>query len=89
MTPLLSLQAVCARLAVSYKTVRRHIAKGDLKAALIGRQWRIAEKHLDAFLERQRQRAVVVEQPIASSQPSRRGASSGQRSSLPGSQRYM
>ena len=40
---------------VSDKTVRRWIARGELVAHRLGRQWRISEKDLDTFLKIRRQ----------------------------------
>lgn len=52
--PLLTLAAAAARCAVSTKTLRRWIAAEQLRFHRLGRQIRIAEEDLQAFLARQR-----------------------------------
>jgi excisionase family DNA binding protein len=49
-----SVAKVAAILEVSAKTVRRWIARGDLRVHQLGRQLRIAEEDLMAFLARNR-----------------------------------
>jgi excisionase family DNA binding protein len=51
---MLSVVEVAARLAVSTKTVRRSITQGDLRVHRLGRQIRISEEDLQAFLARHR-----------------------------------
>nr|WP_237180370.1 helix-turn-helix domain-containing protein [Roseomonas haemaphysalidis] len=51
---LLSVVEVATRLAVSTKTVRRSITQGDLRVHRLGRQIRISEEDLQAFLARHR-----------------------------------
>jgi excisionase family DNA binding protein len=51
---LLGVDDVAARLAVSTKTVRRWIARGDLPVHQLGRQLRVAEEDLALFLQRSR-----------------------------------
>jgi excisionase family DNA binding protein len=46
---------VAETLNVSSKTVRRLIESGALRAHRVGRQWRIAEDNLHAFLAARRQ----------------------------------
>jgi excisionase family DNA binding protein len=48
--PLLTLAEAAARLAVSTKTLRRCIAQQELRIHRLGRQIRIAEEDLQAFL---------------------------------------
>ena len=52
--PMLSVQIVMVRLGVSDKTVRRLLARGELAAHRIGRQLRISEHDLAAYLRAQR-----------------------------------
>lgn len=51
---LLNVAEVAARLAVSTKTVRRSITQEDLRVHRLGRQIRISEEDLQAFLARHR-----------------------------------
>jgi len=48
--PLLTVAEVAAVLRLSVKTVRRMIARGELPARQIGRQWRVRRTHLDAVI---------------------------------------
>ena len=50
-----SVQSVAARLGVSVKSVRRWINRGELEAHKFGRQIRIAEPDLAAFIRDHRQ----------------------------------
>jgi excisionase family DNA binding protein len=52
--PLLDIPAVARRLGISVKTVRRFIARGELRAHRIGRQLRISEEELLRFLDASR-----------------------------------
>ncbi len=47
---LLSIKDAAEFLGVSTKTVERRIKARELKAHLLGRQWRIAPEHLDQYL---------------------------------------
>lgn len=38
-------------LKLSRMTILRYIKKGEIKASLIGNQYRIKKEHLDAFLD--------------------------------------
>jgi excisionase family DNA binding protein len=51
---LLTLLEVAERLAVSTKTLRRWIALNELRSHRLGRQIRVAEEDLHAFLARRR-----------------------------------
>jgi excisionase family DNA binding protein len=51
---LLNVPAVARRLDVSQKTIRRLVARGELRAHRIGRLLRISEEELDRFLESRR-----------------------------------
>ncbi len=53
-SPLLTIADVAERLRVNAKTVRRWIATGELPAYKVGRQWRVAEEDLWAFLAKLR-----------------------------------
>ncbi len=53
-SPLLTIADVAERLRVNAKTVRRWIATGELPAYKVGRQWRVAEEDLSAFLAKHR-----------------------------------
>jgi excisionase family DNA binding protein len=46
-------EEVAARLRVTPKTVRRYCQLGQLKAARVGRQWRISENMLEKFLNKE------------------------------------
>jgi len=52
--PLLDIAAVARRLGVCEKTVRRFIARRELRAHRIGRQFRISEEEYLRFLEAKR-----------------------------------
>jgi excisionase family DNA binding protein len=52
--PLLTLAAAATRLAVSTKTLRRWISAEQLRSHRLGRQIRIAEEDLQAFLATRR-----------------------------------
>ena len=47
MTELLSIKAVAEFLKVSQTTVRRMLARGELKGMRVGRLWRIAQSEID------------------------------------------
>jgi excisionase family DNA binding protein len=49
---LLTIRDVADLLQISTKTVRRLIARGELPAHRLGRQWRIAPAELERFLRR-------------------------------------
>lgn len=49
--PLLSVEAIAERLAVSTKTVRRMIARGELTCCRVGRLLRVSEAALAAYLQ--------------------------------------
>ncbi len=51
---LLTVADVAECLRVNAKTVRRWIATGELPAYKVGRQWRVAEEDLWAFLAKHR-----------------------------------
>jgi excisionase family DNA binding protein len=53
-TPLLDIDTVAARLAVSSKTVRRLIKSGALAYHEIGRSLRVSEDDLRRFLDQRR-----------------------------------
>ena len=50
--PLLTLHEVAELLKVKEATVRSWIAQGLVRAAKFGREWRIAHKDLEAFVEK-------------------------------------
>ena len=52
--PMLTVTEVAERLKLSTKTVRRNIAAGDLHVHHIGRQHRVAEEDLLAFIAMRR-----------------------------------
>jgi excisionase family DNA binding protein len=52
--PLLDIPAVARRLDVCEKTVRRFIARGELRAYRIGRQLRVSEEEYLRFLAAKR-----------------------------------
>ena len=52
--PLHTIRQTAEICQVSEKTVRRWIARGELVAYRLGRQWRIAQKDLDTFLKLRR-----------------------------------
>lgn len=45
-----SVREVAAHLDVDEKTIRRWIAKNEMPAHLVGRQWRISRSDLEAYL---------------------------------------
>ena len=51
---LLTIADVADHLRVNAKTVRRWVATGELPAYKVGRQWRVAEEDLWAFLAKHR-----------------------------------
>jgi excisionase family DNA binding protein len=54
--PAISIQRLAERLDVSQRTARRIIRAGGLRAHRIGRQWRVFEGDLQAYLARQSNR---------------------------------
>ena len=52
--PLLDIPAVARRLDVCEKTVRRFIARGELRAYRVGRQLRVSEEEYLRFLAAKR-----------------------------------
>jgi excisionase family DNA binding protein len=48
--PLLTVHEVAALLKVRESTIRAWINEGDLRAIRFGREWRVAEKDLESFL---------------------------------------
>jgi excisionase family DNA binding protein len=52
--PLIDIAAVARRLDVCVKTVRRFIARGELRAFRIGRQLRVSEEEILRFLDASR-----------------------------------
>ncbi len=55
LTPLMTIPDVAEQLQVSEKTIRRWITSGDLIAHRIGRQLRISESDLQAFIRVRRE----------------------------------
>ena len=51
---LYSIKEVAGILRVSTKTIRRWVASGELTAHRIGRQWRISDADLQAFIRMRR-----------------------------------
>jgi len=51
---LLTIREVAAQLGCSTKTVRRLITSGTLRAVRLGRDWRIDDLDLRAFIEMRR-----------------------------------
>lgn len=49
----LTLEQVAEQLAVEYQLVYRLVRSGSLPAMKVGRIYRVDEKHLEAFIERQ------------------------------------
>jgi excisionase family DNA binding protein len=49
--PLLTLHEVADLLKVKEATVRTWINKGNMRAVKFGREWRVAHKDLEAFVE--------------------------------------
>ncbi len=50
----LKVEEVATRLKVKEKTVRDWIARGDLEAYKIGKEWRIRKDHFDQAMEARR-----------------------------------
>lgn len=61
-TELLSFQKVQKILGVSRHTLRRLVAKGELPAAKIGRQWRFDPRDVESFLAKKK---AEVAPPLA------------------------
>lgn len=57
--PLLTLQETADLLKLSEATTRRLIKAGDVRAIRIGREWRIAVRDLEEFLNAHANRAPV------------------------------
>lgn len=49
---LIPLTEASKRLLVCYRTLRTLIKRGDIQSVLVGRQIRISERQLDAFISR-------------------------------------
>ena len=49
--PLLTIHEVAGLLKVKESTVRTWIKDGDLRAVKFGREWRVIQKDLEAYLE--------------------------------------
>ena len=62
---LLTTEEIAARLRVSDATVRRWCRNGELKAQRAGRQYRITENDLKAFLNKDASEAKKAEAPTA------------------------
>jgi len=56
---LLSVEEVAARVKVSTYTVRRWVRQGRLAGIKIGRDWRVDERDLEAFLAARRKEAAL------------------------------
>lgn len=59
LSPLLTFAEVCERLRIDAKTLRKIIASGDLKAAKVGRAYRISEDSIEQYLEAQATKATA------------------------------
>lgn len=55
---LLDIKQVQQRLRVSERTVFNLIKRGELTGFKVGREWRFTESDINAYIERQRQKAV-------------------------------
>ena len=60
--PLLTLQETAELLKLSEATLRGLIKAGDVRAILIGREWRIAVRDLEQFLDAHANRAPAAQQ---------------------------
>lgn len=58
--PLLTLQETADLLKLSEATTRRLIKAGDVRAIRIGREWRIAVRDLEEFLDAHANRAPAA-----------------------------
>jgi excisionase family DNA binding protein len=56
----LKVEDVAARLKIKQKTVREWIARGELEAYKIGKEWRIRRDHLEEAIEARRVNAQVA-----------------------------
>ncbi len=54
---LLDIQGVRDMLGLSERTVFRLMKSGDLKGFKVGREWRFEESDIEAYIQRQRQKA--------------------------------
>jgi len=59
---LLDVKQVQDILGLSERTVFRLIKNGELRGFKVGREWRFEEKDIDAYIERQRQKAAPKSQ---------------------------
>ncbi len=60
--PLLTLQEAAELLKLSEATLRGLIKAGDMRAIRIGREWRIAVRDLEEFLDNHANRAPAAQQ---------------------------
>lgn len=51
LTPMLTIHDVAQKLNVDERTVRELIRKNELRAIKIGKEWRVKEEDLDAYVD--------------------------------------
>jgi PTS system nitrogen regulatory IIA component len=59
--PYLNLKQVAKHLGISEKTVYRLIARGELPAVKVGRQWRFNRQEMESWLRRERPEVYLME----------------------------
>ena len=64
--PFMSIEEVADLLGVNYQLIYRLVRSGELRAARIGRVYRVAQTDLDAYLEQAKSGTGSVETPCAS-----------------------
>jgi excisionase family DNA binding protein len=75
--PLLTLHEVADLLKVKESTVRAWIHDKSLRAVKFGREWRVAHKDLEAFLEAHANRPADVGQSASDPEPERHVSANG------------
>ena len=63
--PFMSIEEVADMLGVNYQLIYRLVRSGELRAARIGRVYRVAQADLDAYLEQAKSGAGPTETPCA------------------------
>ncbi|GGA57868.1 hypothetical protein GCM10007416_33830 [Kroppenstedtia guangzhouensis] len=52
-------EEVAEKLKIKTETVRRYLRTGKLKGAKLGKHWRVSEKQLEEFFEKQSEESQV------------------------------
>jgi len=75
--PLLTLHEVADLLKVKESTVRAWIHDKSLRAVKFGREWRVAHKDLEAFLEAHANRPADASETVPEQEPERHSTANG------------